>query len=178
MGEVLYEPLDLIINGGVLPVGTDLVLPIAPEVIHRVELGRPLRQPEQLDIEAGDQPLGCSRGVAAILIQQQGDMPTPIMMLDQPQEGLEVLSPLMLSDQEQPSACAEIHHPEDHAAGIPAAQEDLLGLSPQRPTGSQGRKQQQIGFILSQQNASGAQAPDLTADSAFFSSKSGSGSST
>jgi hypothetical protein len=177
VGEVLNEPVDLIIDGGILPVGTDLVLPIPPEVIHRVELGRPLRQPDQLGIRPGCQLLGGPSGVAAILVQQQGDMPTPVMVMDQSQERLKVLGPLMLSGQEQPRARAEIHCPEDHSAGISAAQEDFLGRSPQRPAGPQGRKQQQIGLILSQQNASGTQAPDLTADAVFFFSHSGSGAS-
>src|SRR5512147_521576 len=68
VGEKLNEPLDLIINRGVLPVGTDLVLPSPPEVVHRVELGRPLWQPDQSDIQPGGQPLGASGGVAAVLI--------------------------------------------------------------------------------------------------------------
>lgn len=83
-------------------------------------------------------------------------MPTPIMVMNQLQECLEVFGPLMLPGQEQPRTRAEIHRPEDHTAGIPATQENPLGLPPQRPASPQRREQQQIGLILGQKNASGA----------------------
>lgn len=168
----------MIVDAGLLPIGADLILPVPPQVIHRVEMGRALRQPDQLHAEAGGQPPGGSRDVTAILIEQDGHLPASIMVMDQVQERLEVFGPLVLSRQEQPMARAQIHRPEDHTAGIPATQEDLLGPSPQRPTRPQRREQQQIRFILGQQNASGAQAPDLTADPPFFFSNSGSGSRT
>lgn len=58
--------------------------------------------------------------MAGILVQQEGHVPAPVVIMNNPQERLEVGRPLMLSGQEQPSASPQVHRPEHHPPGVPA----------------------------------------------------------
>src|SRR4051794_18347530 len=49
------ESLHLVIDGRMLLVGTDDVFALAPQRIHRIQLRRPLRQPQTLDGEFAGQ---------------------------------------------------------------------------------------------------------------------------
>ena len=86
--QLIEEAIHLLLNGCVLLVGADHVLALPPHSIHRVQLRRPLRQPQQrhlLGIALGD-----FRRVGGILIEQQSHMPAPVMGPNFCEERLEV----------------------------------------------------------------------------------------
>lgn len=78
MIEAGQESVDLIIDRGILAVGTDHVLALAPQPIHRVEVGRPFGQRDQLDRQFVGQFHRAVRCVTGVLIQQQDRMPASI----------------------------------------------------------------------------------------------------
>jgi hypothetical protein len=168
----------MVIDRLVLLAGADLVLGVAPQVVQRVELRRPLGQPDQF----GPRPLGHAPGarcgVAGVLVQQQGDVPTPVMPVEVIEERLEVPGPLPLPDQEKLGPRPEVEAPEDHPAGVAAREEDLLRLTPQRPTGPEWGDEQEVGLVLGEKRRSGAAAAGGGGGSAVFFSNSGSGSRT
>lgn len=74
--QIIKEAFHLLLDGRVLLVGTDHVLALTPQSIHRVQFRRPVRQPQQ------GHPLGRTQGglrrVAGVLIEQEGHVPTPV----------------------------------------------------------------------------------------------------
>src|SRR5947209_16579036 len=96
-------------------------------------------------------------------------MPTPVMMMKQPQERLKIPRTLAFSYQEQTAPRPQIHGTEDHTPGVLATNQDFPRLAPQRPTGSQRRKQKKVRFVFCQQHAPGPQLSDFPANPSFFS---------
>src|SRR5262249_47233651 len=82
---------------------------------------------------------------------------------------------LVFAYQEQTATRPQVHRPEDDPTGVLARQPYHRRLASQRPSCPQGWKQQEIGFVLSQQHAPGLQSPDLLANTAFFSPPPGRG---
>jgi hypothetical protein len=138
-------------------------------MIHGIEFGRTLRQPEQLHVELAGQPSGAGCGVAWVLVQQKSHMPSTVMLVDELQERLKILLLLMLTNQKQPLPGAKIHGPKDNSPSIPPRQQNAVRLSSPTPVGTQWRKQQQIGLVLGQKNAARRQTADFSADLTFFS---------
>jgi hypothetical protein len=172
------EAVDLFADGRVLLVGADLVLALAPERVHRIQTRCALRQPQQGHLHPfGQRPRSLCR-VAGILVQQQRNVPSTVMIVDQIQERTEVFSSLFLSGQEKPIARPQVHHSEDHPAGVPAAQEHFGRLPARRPRCPKRWEQQQVCLILSQHNAPSRKCQDFPANPPFFFSRSGSGART
>ena len=75
--QVTEKALDLLVDRRVLLIDGDHVLGLAPQRIPRVQLRRPLRQPQQRH------PLGRPQRrlgrMARVLIEQQPDVPTPVV---------------------------------------------------------------------------------------------------
>ncbi len=85
------------------------------------------------------------------------------------QERLKIGGSSLLTGQEPASAGTQVHRSEDHPTDITTRDRHLTRLSPQRPTGPQGRKRQQIRFIFGRQNAARQQRPDVPANPSFSS---------
>lgn len=132
------ESVDLFVDRRVLPVRGDHVLGLSPQRIHRVQLRRPLRQPKQRH------PLGrpqrCPRRMTRVRVEQQRDVPPPVVPADLTEERLEVTGTPLGPRQHQPCPGHEVHRPEDHPPGVPAADVDLGRLAPERPAGPQRRE--------------------------------------
>lgn len=96
-------------------------------------------------------------------------MPASIVSMDQFQEGLKVMLPLMLTGKKQPLPAAEVHRTEDDATSVPARDPHASGFAASAPVGAQRRKEKQIGLVFYQQHAVGRQVPDSAANSSFFS---------
>src|SRR5205807_598929 len=159
----------MIVNRRVLLVGADNIFRLPPQRIHGVQLGGPFRQPQQLDPEQVGQLHRARRGMTGVLVLQQGDRPAPVAAVDQFYERLVIYRPLVLPGQQQPVSGAQVYPPEDDPPGVPAAQQHLLGLSAWRPARPQGREQQQVGLVFSQQGGAGWQGPDLPPQPPFLS---------
>src|SRR3954469_19872624 len=172
------RPLRFLINlfaGLILLIGTDHILGLPPQGLHRVQLRRPVRQPQQRHpLRLAHRGLG---RMAGILVEQQGHMPASVVPPEFREERLEVAATPPLTRHEEPSPGPQVHRPEDHAASVAAAQPDPGGLSALRPGGAQGWEQQQVGLVLGQDHAAPWQGPDLPADPPFFSRARGPGSS-
>jgi len=171
--QMIEEAVHMLLNGWILPVGTDYVLALSPQGIHWIQLRRPIRQPQQRH------PLRLAQGglrrMAGILIEQQGYMPSPVARLNLAEEGLKVAASPPLPRHEQPAPRPQVHGPEDYAPGIAAAQPDPGILAASRPGGPQRREQQEIGLVLGQHDAAPREGPDFPADAAFFSRAPGPG---
>lgn len=165
----------MVFDRRVLLVGADLILAITPQVVHGIEFRRALGQPDQFDPQPLGQMLRADSRVAWVLIQQQGDVPTPVMPMKVDQERLEVPGSLPFPGQKQASPGPEVQASEDNAAGVPAREWYLFWSPAQRPSGPKGRKEQQVGLVFGQQDAAGRQMPDTAADPPFFFTNSGSG---
>src|SRR5437764_1284297 len=108
----MEEVMNLFLDRPVLPVGTDSLLPMAPQVVQRVQLGTSVRQPYQPNSQEPGQtsrPLG---RMTSILIQQERHVPSAIPLLDQSQEFLEILLTLLLPFQKQSRPVARVERPE------------------------------------------------------------------
>src|SRR6266567_5898722 len=107
--------------------------------------------------------------MARIFIQQEGDLPSTIVMMDHFEKRLKVTRPLARARKKQPMSCAKVHGSKDHLPRIPAGQSNLSHFAATSPASTQGRKQEQIGFILGQHHTTCWQAAQLTTNVAFFS---------
>ena len=113
--------MHLFFNRSVLPIGTHLLLPMAPEVIQRVQIGASDRQPHQSDPQ---DPHHASRhlgDMTTVPVQHERHLPSPVPLMDQSQELLEVSLPLLLPLQEQPCSALGVEGAEDHALRVGSA---------------------------------------------------------
>src|SRR5690349_9006208 len=102
--NVADEAIDQMIDRGLLMVGADLVLGVAPQVIHRAQFRAALGQPDQTDLQFPRQPDRAVCRMAGIPVQQQPHRPSAVMVVDAAEERLEILSPLLGSREQQPMA--------------------------------------------------------------------------
>jgi hypothetical protein len=167
--QMIEEAVLLLCDGRILLVRTDHVLALPPQRVHRVQLRRPVRQPQQR--HPFGRPQGSLRRVAGILIEQQRHMPTPVVPSNFLEERLEVAATPLLARQEQPGPGPQVHRPEDRAPRIATTQPHPGDFAALRPRGPQGREQQQVGLVLGQDHAPPRQSPDLPADPPFFFSR-------
>src|SRR3954451_25143725 len=93
--EVADEAVDLLIDGIILMVGRDDLLTMAPQMIHRVQVWRALGQPQQFDLIVVGQGPRVLRRVAGVLVEQQGDMPPTVVLMDLVHEGLTIGTPVV-----------------------------------------------------------------------------------
>jgi hypothetical protein len=107
--------------------------------------------------------------MTAVAIQQHRDMPTTIAPAHLPQKHLEVRRALVLPHQKYPVARRQVHASKYHSASIAATQQNARRLALGRPHCPQRRKQQQIRFILSQQDTTPWQARQEAENFVFFS---------
>jgi hypothetical protein len=130
---MIEETLHLFVNGRVLLVGADEVLALTPQGVHRVEFGAPVRQPQQVDVEALSQPRRSLGRVAGVFVQEQRHVPATVTAMDLAQERLEVSGPLMLARQEQSPARTQVQGPEYSPPRVTPTQENAFGLAFVRP---------------------------------------------
>lgn len=172
--DVLHDAIDLFVNGRVLSVGADFFLGRSPEMIHRIEFRGSFGKPEEFDAQVVGQSLGARRRMTGIFVQKKSGPPAPIMPVNHPQELLEVRGALVLLLQEQSMTGIQIDRAEENPLCIEAGNGDGSLLSPKRPSGLEWRKQQNIGFVLGQDDLPGiqplgSQELDAAPDAAFFS---------
>ena len=101
-----------------MPIGKNVVLAVTPEVIHPVQLRATLGQPDQADAQLSGQVLRTVCSAAWILVQEQGDLPAPLMTVNDCQKSSEVLTTLPLTCQEQPMSGVDVDRAEDDSPGI------------------------------------------------------------
>src|SRR5208337_2519166 len=142
---------------------------MAPEVIHSVQLRATPGQPDQADAQLSGQVLRTVCSVAWILVQEQGDMPTPVMAVNDCQKSSEVLTTLPLTCQEQPMPGVDVDRAEDDSPGIEPRDWHLRRLAAQPPCGAQRREEQEVRFVLEQLDTTRWQLADFPADLLFFS---------
>ena len=128
---MVHEAFDLFVDAGVLLVGADDILGLAPEGLDKVELGRAGGQPQQRHV-LGGLPRG-ARGVAGVLVQEQGDVPATVGGAHQRQERLEVGGAAFRPHQKQARAGAQVQGAKDHALGVAARKQHRRRLAPRRP---------------------------------------------
>ena len=144
-----------------MPIGKNVVLAMAPEVIHSVQLRATLGQPDQADAQLSGQVLRTVCSVAWILVQEQGDMPTPVMAMNDCQKSSEVLTTLPLTCQEQPMPGVDVDRAEDDSPGIEPRDWHLRRLAAQPPCGAQRREEQEVRFVLEQLDTTRWQLADF-----------------
>ncbi len=103
------------------------------------------------------------------LVQEQGDMPTPVMAVNDCQKSSEVLTTLPLTCQEQPMPGVDVNRAEDDSPGIEPRDWHLRRLAAQPPCGAQRREEQEVRFVLEQLDTTRWQLADFPADLLFFS---------
>src|SRR5271156_4084331 len=111
----MEKALNLFFDRPILPVGTDALLAMTPQVIHRVQFGTSDRQPNQLDSEASRVALRRPGRMTTVPVQHERHLPSSVSLMDQPEEFLEVFFPLLLPLQEQPRPVGGVECAEDHA---------------------------------------------------------------
>ena len=156
--------MNLFLDRPVLPVGTNSLLAMAPQVIHRVQFGTSDRQPNQLDSEALRVALRGLGRMATVPVQDERHPPSSVLLMNQPEELLEVFFPLLLPLQEQPCPVGGVECAEEHPLGVGSAQGDLGVFAAPCPAGSQRGEQQQVGLVLEQHDISRSQPLDIPAD--------------
>ncbi len=144
------EPVD----ARVLPVRADVLLHVPPQMIHRVQVRGSRRQPEQGDAQRPRKALRGARRMARVSVQQQRDVAVAIAAAQLVQERAEVRCPLPLAAQQHEVTSTKVHRAEQHTTGIAAGQPDLGLCSTWRPAKAQRRKEQQVGFVLGEKDAS------------------------
>ena len=82
--------MNLFLDRPILPVGTDSLLAMTPQVIHRVQFGTSDRQPNQLDSELSRVALRRLGRMTTISVQHERHLPSSVALMDQPEEFLEV----------------------------------------------------------------------------------------
>lgn len=141
------------VDARVLPVRGDVLLHVSPHMIHRVEMRRPRRQPEQGDTQLRRQTLRGLRRVAGVSIEKQGDVTPAIPAAHLAQERTEVRGPLVLAAEQHEVAGAKVHRAEEHAFGVAPSEPDLGLFATRCPPSTQGWEEQQVGFVLGQDDA-------------------------
>ena len=117
----------------VLPIGRDDAFQLAPELIHRIEFRRLLRQPQELDVEVGRQRLRLTIGVAAGPIHEQPDR--ALGAVAPPQLGEErphVGTTSSRANEHEAMAGAHIDRAEEHALALVP----MIGTTAVIPTGA------------------------------------------
>jgi hypothetical protein len=158
----------MIFDGGILQVGADDIFGLSPKLVHRVQFGCAVGQPQQVNSQIASELSRPGCRVAPMLIQQKSNLPTTVMLMNQLQKSLEIFLPLMLASKQQTPAGTQVHRAKHDSTGIPAREQNAARFSPSAPVGPQRGKQQQIGFVLGQQDAAGRQVPDFAANMTFF----------
>src|SRR5436190_18909 len=172
--DVLREVVHLAIDRRILMIGADGLLPVSPKMIHGIEFGRTRRKPDEFDVQRERQGLRLPGCVGGVLIQQQRHFPFAVAQVDLPEEFSEVFTTMALTGFHQAIPRLEIDGAENHALGVESRQGDARSLALERPSCPERRKQQQIGFVLSQDDVPGIKEPplenpDMTPDPSFFS---------
>src|SRR5918912_1348133 len=111
--QVTEESVYLMIQGGILLVSTEEVFPLPPQRIQGIQLRRPLRQPDQLDVIPRSQLHRAIGRVAGVFIQQQSHVPSPVVMMNHAQKRLEVSSLAVVPSQKQAGAGPQVPGPQD-----------------------------------------------------------------
>ena len=102
--------------------------------------------------------------MTTVPVQDERHLPSSVLLMDQPEELLEVFFPLLLPLQEQPCPVGGVEGAEDHPLRVGPAQGDLGVFPAPRPAGPQRREQQQVGLVLEQDDVSRPQPLDVLAD--------------
>lgn len=168
MFEKSEESLNMIINVRTLNVCAHTIFGLPPERIHRIQFGRPFGKPQQIHAIPLSQLLGATSRRSGVFVQQQGHVPAAVAFVYKLQEILKSLLFVAGTDQEEAVPCSKVEHSVNDSASISTGQQYFRRLSPFGPSGSQGWEEQQVGFVLRQDHASGRQIPDLPQKSAFF----------
>ena len=111
--------------------------------------------------------LGCR--VTGVSVQQEGYSPAAVMLMNQLQEVLKILLPLIPTNKKQPLSSSKIHRPKDDTTSVPAGDIDAGWFAASAPIRSQRRKQKQVGLVLDQNDTVRRQLPNCLANSPFFS---------
>ena len=69
--KIFQKPVHLVVDTGILLVGAEVIFPLSPQRVHRVQFRTALRQPEQIDVLTPSQGHRILGRVARILVQQQ-----------------------------------------------------------------------------------------------------------
>src|SRR5271167_2904731 len=118
----MEEAMNVFLDRLILPIGTNSLLAMAPQVIHRIQFGTSDWQPNQLDSETSRVALRRLGRMATVPVQDERHSPSAVLLMDQPEELLEVFFPLLLPLQEQPCPMGGVECAEEHPLGVGSAQ--------------------------------------------------------
>jgi hypothetical protein len=158
----------LLINRSKLAVGRDVRLQSSPEVIHRVQLGALLREPDQTDGELCRQLSALHGVVTRCPIQQHVEWPLPVSPPQEPKKRLEIVLAHLPSAKHDPVAGPKVDRPEQGAFGILARDSDAGLLAAPCPHRAQGREQSQRRFIFKENDGILGDPLQEANDSPFF----------
>jgi len=153
-----------------LPIGGDKPLQLAPELIHGVQLGSLLGQPQQPDAERRSQRLRAVVGVRAGPVGQQPDraggaVAAPHLSQERPGIG----AARTRADEHDPVRGPQVDDAEQHPLGVRARDRHRRLRALERPGRAQRWKQPQQCPVAAQQHAAGAPAgPQLPDQCPFF----------
>lgn len=162
------EVIDLIRNRALLQVGTDGSLSMRPELIHWIEVGTALGQPQKLNVEVLRQRARRCGGVDRTLIQEQRHRPAWVMVVHLIQELQKIFLSLSGLLQKEQVAGAQMQGAEDRSPGVDPGDQDRSPLAPEPPSRTQRWKEQKIGFVFGQESRFPGQSADLGQNFAFF----------
>ena len=127
-----------------LAVGSDLLLERLPQLVHRVELGPLLGQPDELDVELAREVERGARRVATGTVGQQSDRShVPLGLAKVRQKQLHVPCTDARADEDRAAGGAYVDRAEQHPLGVLAGDSDLGLTADLGPHRAQRRKQPQ-----------------------------------
>ena len=151
-----------------LSIRKDVVFAMTPEVIHPVQLRASLGQPDEADAQLSGPVLRTVCSVAWVLVQEQCNLPAPVMVVNHRQESSEVLTTLSPTGKEQSMPGVDIDRAENDSPGVEPRDWDLQRVAAQSPCGASRREKQEVRFVLEQLDAARWQLADFPADLHFF----------
>ena len=153
-----------------LSVRGDHSLQLAPQLVHRVQLGRLRRQPDEADIEALGQCLRLMIGVARRPIGEQPEgAPTAVPLAQLEEKRARVGSCRSGPRDDDAMRGGQADCPEQHDLRVPPRYQHFRGRADRRPRGTQRWEQSQQRPIREEDDVARADVcSQATAESPFF----------
>jgi hypothetical protein len=163
-----------LVNGSELPIGCYEAFQFFPQVIHGIQFGTLLGQPEKLESQLGGQLLALDGVVAWCVVQQEPDGAAAVTLAQISQEGLEVFLSLPRASEHQAMSGSGIDRTKEHPLGIATADLDHRRFAAKGPRMPQRREPSQDRCVQDQQHCTGRHPFQAANEAPFFCARLGS----
>ena len=156
-------------DGFMLVIGADGLLSESPKMIHRIEFGATMREPNESDVKPLCHMLGMGCRMRGVLIKQKSKGRVRIAGAKMSKECDEIRNAVTGALQKQAVSRANVDCVEEDALRVSSTDRYGYSCAAWSPLRSQGGKEENVSFVFSENGRIRAQMAKNTPDTLFFS---------